>query len=774
MPDIVAARPDVTSKSTARDPSRHTWRDAHAAAGPMPKHPVSRPSSPVIRASVTRATLLGALLLGACIPPGEAPDDDAIELGNDEQEVGVGTTPLAYPELDLNVVTNSLWRASATASEVASLMPWGYRLTSIDVASEQPLRFAATYVQNSGPYQRTGQGWNAYATENDLQNMLANPALRVVDIAPYTLGGERRYGVVWLDNTGAQYRDYQVVLHVPYASLVMAANNFGGRVTDLHADGPYLFSAVMIKNTGVDQRGQWIGIATVDQAINLADQHDARVLTLEPWTLDSPYVVYVMEARLRAVGERTWWASELIDDPVGGVDNDDSLYHAPKRFGGRYAKLNAYPTSGGVRYFGFLADNAPVPTSGSDNAGNATLDQIDDTVRDLMKREGIPGATLAIVKNGKLIHAKGYGYANLATSRTTQPTDSFRIASVSKTITGTAILRMIQDGRVLPRSAPKAGAKLTLDTHPWGDLWPYTPPAGQPIHLGQITIRNLLEHATDLDNDRFEWATAPATWVTTEQNNVATGTASFKGAPGTLANATYMNANYYMLGQVVTSVTGQPLATYVRDTLLTPVGVGRVLPGHVTGAADVLTTYQAFTYNRPGRYFRRFRDLQGVLGDGPNDRGDWAMDPALLAASGYAASPLELLRMMVSLNGARPGARALDNASYWAIRDKVSPDLQPGWCTGRGLAWWGNCNAPTGRGYEHGGYLPGTTEAVARMRDDGIEFVFATNSDSLGNLDALSLKHGFGGALLDTLDQILDAQGGALPDRDLFPAYGMP
>jgi len=72
---------------------------------------------------------------------------------------------------------------------------------------------------------------------------------------------------------------------------------------------------------------------------------------------------------------------------------------------------------------------------------------VDYKINDFLKKHKITGASVAIVKDDHLIYAKGFGYANKETGEIVQPTNLFRIASVSKLVTAVAIMKLIEEKR---------------------------------------------------------------------------------------------------------------------------------------------------------------------------------------------------------------------------------------------------------------------------------------------------------------------------------------
>src|SRR5579884_1117525 len=121
----------------------------------------------------------------------------------------------------------------------------------------------------------------------------------------------------------------------------------------------------------------------------------------------------------------------------------------------------------------------PLPIAGQAGPG---LEVLDAAVRAMLRHHGIPGASLALAYQGRLVLAKGYGYADLAADAPVQPTTLFGLASLSKPITALAILRLIEEG------------KLTLESRPFELLAHLRPPRGARVdrRLRDITVRQLL------------------------------------------------------------------------------------------------------------------------------------------------------------------------------------------------------------------------------------------------------------------------------------------
>ena len=116
----------------------------------------------------------------------------------------------------------------------------------------------------------------------------------------------------------------------------------------------------------------------------------------------------------------------------------------------------------------------------------------DQVITDFMRKLSIPGGAVAVMRDGKLIYARGFGYADVENKTPVQPDALFRIASVSKTITATAIMKLVEEG------------KLTLDDRVAPFIAHLTPAPGATVdpRWEQITIRHLLNHTGGWDRTK--------------------------------------------------------------------------------------------------------------------------------------------------------------------------------------------------------------------------------------------------------------------------------
>ncbi len=760
---------------------------------------------------------------------------------------------LAHPEFDLDVGTGFFAIGHRPASEIDDQIAAGSRLVSVDVDTFP--YFNATFVDNFDPYDRVGTAWNPTMTEDEVNTLYMDTTKRIIDIAPYQFVGARLYAVVWVNNEAPQHFDYQIVLHATPQGFQMAMAGAAApgavpdyRVINLHAqavphcvflvctpdDTQYEVTGVGVRNIGEEERQQWFGYgplvgnnadaagATFSQASVGAtiSSKGARMADFDSPFGDGNFYYVAEEVRDGDLSlpvdnscnkedlstERNWWMADVrlesTDDDPGLID---FLPHGQLRFGARTAKLKSYPSAavGGLtRYLAVMYDNGEQPTNGSDNLSNSTLDKIDAAVLNRMKRWGIPGVSLAIVKDGRLIHAKGYGFSNLSTPRVTDPRDMFRLASVSKPINESLILRLIHDPNIYNKDGV---THPTLETTPFTDIFPdvYSPPAvsgscdrdvvggdASGCTLADIRIKDLLYHGsgvvTDADvsgdvngfNLDIGNAHTPADWIKREllhvngdPANMLPPSPAFVAPPGT--REMYMNSEYQILYAIVEALSGTTYDAYLAS-VLAPLGLDRIRPAHASTAMDVDGQIQSipYPYSLPVCY-------GGKRPKWPNS--DNAVSPSVdpvpvppyvtraFAGSGaMAASMVDLTRWASATAGDR-GDYPIIGATMADTKTFFDSEFRAGYPNCR-VGIDANCELPgappAGKPFEHGGYFPSDTQVRLRLNTSGISYAFAANGDSFSCYEDFCCP-GSSPLVCAPKAASLSCAGGATPDKTL-------
>ena len=184
----------------------------------------------------------------------------------------------------------------------------------------------------------------------------------------------------------------------------------------------------------------------------------------------------------------------------------------------------------------------------------------DARINSLMSRYtgNVAGASLIVVKDGKTIVRRGFGYANLEEHTKAGPETNYRLASVTKQFTAACILLLKQDG------------KLRLDDPV--RKWLPELPAGDD----KITIRNLLTHTSGLID--YEDLIAADRTAQIDDNDVLRMIASQNRLyfePGSAHR--YSNGGFVLLGLIVERASGMGLADFMKKRIFQPLGMERTL-----------------------------------------------------------------------------------------------------------------------------------------------------------------------------------------------------
>lgn len=398
-----------------------------------------------------------------------------------------------------------------------------------------------------------------------------------------------------------------------------------------------------------------------------------------------------------------------------------------------------------------------VPITG---AGHPDLASFDELMVSFLREHEIPGAALAVARGGKLVYARGFGYADRERREPVQPEALFRIASLSKPITAAAIFTLIEQGklRLDDRALPLLGVTPHL-----------APGASVDPRLETITIRQLLQHTAGFDRDKsfdpmfrsLSIAEALGVPCPAEPLHIIRYMAGrpLDFNPG--ERGAYSNFGYCVLGRVIEKVSGQPYADYVRARVLAPLGItdmriGRTLPeGRAPGEVRY---YPSETKPRPA--------CVGQIGEpAPMPYGVWYLE-AMDAHGGWIASAPGLVRFASHLQppgnpallSVRTAAEMFRQRVFTTTAPASGPTSRPaveyacGWNVrrvGRRFNAW------------HTGLLSGTSSILVR-RQDGLTWAVLFNGDA----DAAGQRPA------SVIDPLVHRAADAVkrwPEIDLFP-----
>lgn len=198
----------------------------------------------------------------------------------------------------------------------------------------------------------------------------------------------------------------------------------------------------------------------------------------------------------------------------------------------------------------------------NDNPNLATsIEILDKWVERTMHKTHQPGLAIGIVYDGELLWGKSYGYAELEAKTPVTLDTRFRIASITKTFTATAIMQLRDAGK-LSLDDP---ASTYLD---WFNLRYEDAP--------EITIRNLLSHTSGLPRDSHGamWTDCDAP----EWDEFVEATKQREATRAPYDKFAYSNLGYSLLGGIIEVISGQTWADYLQENILDPLGMSETYP----------------------------------------------------------------------------------------------------------------------------------------------------------------------------------------------------
>ena len=379
---------------------------------------------------------------------------------------------------------------------------------------------------------------------------------------------------------------------------------------------------------------------------------------------------------------------------------------------------------------GVLAAGAgPVLQSRSIAADKLPMaEAFDREVEQFMSARKVPGGAVAVVKDQRLVYARAYGWADREKQAPVKPDSLFRIASVTKPFTATAVLKLVES------------KGLDLDT-PVTEFLPLKPvlvngKTADP-RWKRVTLRHCLHHTGGWDRDVSgdpmfrSLETARAVGVPAPANAQAI-IRYMLGQPLDFdpgARYAYSNFGYCLLGRVIERLGSRPYEQFVREEVLAPMGIRRMRLGASLESGRIEGEVRYYTPdNSEGSSV-----FPGLPAKVPEPYGSFCIE-AMDAHGGWLASALDLARFAAILD--TPGGNTcLKPDTRRILYEPPAPPASrnpDGSLAGHfyGCGW---VVRPVGKegpaGYWHNGSLPGTSTLLMR-RLDGISWAVLFNQRS--------------------------------------------
>ena len=332
-----------------------------------------------------------------------------------------------------------------------------------------------------------------------------------------------------------------------------------------------------------------------------------------------------------------------------------------------------------------IAYVGPIQGQTAAKVDSALARQVDAIANQVLQSTGVPSASVAVVKDGRVAYANAYGAAKLDPRVPATPDLRYAIGSISKQFTAVAILLLQQDG------------KLRLDD-PVSRFIPGL------TRGNEVTVRQLLSHTSGYQDFWPQDYVMPGMLQATTPQAIADAWAKkpLDFAPG--SRWQYSNTNYTLAGMVVEKASGMPFFQFVRSRILVPAGLTSAMDFDVSPRAANTTGYVRYGL--------------GPLRPAPDAGPGW-----MWAAGELAMTAKDLANW--DINIIRHGL--LTPASYRELEREVV--LNNG--AGTGYALGLDVGMQGGRFMlEHSGEVSGFTAENMVFPDDSAAIVVLTNQDA--------------------------------------------
>jgi CubicO group peptidase (beta-lactamase class C family) len=318
-------------------------------------------------------------------------------------------------------------------------------------------------------------------------------------------------------------------------------------------------------------------------------------------------------------------------------------------------------------------------------AFGARADQVDRYVETQLQRQHIPGLSLVVIRDGRVVKMRGYGFADLELKVPATPDTILEIGSITKQFTATAIMLLVEEGKIVL-------------SDPAGKHLPQLPDAWKAV-----TIRQLLTHTSGIpDYEEIMGYDGYRNPMTAEQVIALAAGKPMDFQPGT--KWSYSNTGYFLLTLILEKVSGEPYASFVQQRILAPAGMTHtrssepldVIPGRASGYAF-----------EKGHIENR--------------------DPMQPTATGGAGMLVSTVKDLAKWNTVLDRQSILAQTSYaqmWA--DAPLADGSP---SGYGFGWFVSPMRDH-RSQNHAGGTAGFSSNILRLPDDRVTVIVLTNTGS--------------------------------------------
>ncbi len=334
----------------------------------------------------------------------------------------------------------------------------------------------------------------------------------------------------------------------------------------------------------------------------------------------------------------------------------------------------------------------------------APLQGLDDYITAAMEAWGVPGLALAVVSDGEVVHARGYGVRDVSTGTPVDEHTLFAVGSTSKAFTAAALGLLVDEGRL-------SWDDRVIDHLPWFEMY-------DPYATRELTVRDLLTHRSGLARGDAVWSKWPHDrHEIIRRIRYLEPTRSFRGA------WQYQNLMFLTAGEVVAAVSGQTWDDFVDQRIFTPLGMDRSVTSirelgrfenvatphiHIDGAATPVVHKNIDNVGPAGSIYSSASQMASWLG---------------LHMAGGVHDGVRLVSDSVIAEMHRPQMLIQADAPENSLHARDAPMNFNAY----GLAWW-VLDYRGAKVVDHGGGIDGMRAHIAFMPEGGVGMVALSNA----------------------------------------------
>lgn len=429
----------------------------------------------------------------------------------------------------------------------------GYRLTTVTgYTCGGQERYIALWEKTAGPAWAARHGMSAQDYQTAFDDMLKK-GYRLTHVSGYGVNNQAKFAAIWEKANGPAWAARHNLTAAQYQQAFDDMSKKGYRLTDV--------SGYVVNNT------EYFAAIWEQSAANYIARHNMTAAQYQQAFNDNMKQGYVLKTvsgyskngtdLYAAIWEKVaspMWAARH------GVSNANYQYVFDNMYyqGYKPVYVNAYASGSGCEYNAIWTNTNMKP---------ADIGFIDEAVNKYMSDENVKGLSIAICKDGRLVFAKGYGLADIASGEEMSPDQSLRIMSISKPVTSVGIMTLLDQN------------KINLDKAVFGPNGylgsKYPTPAGKE-KLNKITVRQMLKHTSGLRSCNGESVFWDKNKTVADAMSVLMNAGDLISAD-TGAQYIYSNTNFFFLARVIEVISGQNYEAYIRNNVLNKCGIGNTM-----------------------------------------------------------------------------------------------------------------------------------------------------------------------------------------------------